>query len=492
MTDTTITIDILGHADFAAELRAKENVPGILKFYSAVQSIREKNPKRTLLLDAGDNFCDTLWDGKTIVEALTLLETDVMTLGNHEFDYGKDFLEATLAACPFPVLCANISEKETGNLVKGTLPYTLVDLDGMKLGIVGVTTEYTPYMVEKKAFLPYQIGSSAEACHKYIPELRSKGAEIIVVLAHHPFYINPEGVSGELIDLLHAVKDLQVDVMIGGHIPGDFASEVEGVSVLKGGFGGKSLPHLSLSFDTNTRKVTGKAFEMIDVMASAYDAHKPALNQFIETISREVEPYLTEVLGTLEEDLLMRLAFESPMGNFFADCARAAGKTELAYMNATSSGRILTAGDLNREKIITAMGFNDPIMVAGISGAQLYELFEMVYEPERFGNNAGLIHSGFVVEVDHHQAAGKKVQGIWLENGDPVLADQRYSICTSQYMASGGNGTAALAEQLQFEDTGIRMHDAIFDYVRTHKLIQRPAMGRLIFHGTPENDNSPF
>ena len=488
----TITLDILGHADYAAELRAKENVPGVSKFYGAIQSVRGQNPEGTLLLDAGDNFCDTLWDGKTIVEALTLLETDVMTLGNHEFDYGKDFLEATVAFCEFPVLCANVTEKATGNLVKGVLPYTILERQGVKIGIVGVTTEYTPYMVEKTAFLPYQIGSSAEACRKYIPEMRQKGAEIIVALTHHPFYIEEDGVSGELIELLDEIKDLEPDIMIGGHIPGDYAEVVDGIAVIKGGFGGRSLPHVRLSFDKGTRKVSQKTCGVIDVMGGSFPERKAELDSFIQGISADVEAYLNEVLGTLEEDLQMRLAFESPMGNFFADCARAAGKTQLAYMNATSSGRILTAGDLTREKITTAMGFNDPVMVAKITGAQLYELFEMVYEPERFGNNAGLIHSGFTVEVDHLQPAGRKVKGIWLENGEPVNRGESYSICTSQYMASGGNGTAALAEQLRFVDTGIKMHDAIFDYVRMRTPITSPALGRLIFHGVPENDNSPF
>lgn len=487
-----IIIDILGHADFAAELRAKENVPGMSKFYGAVQSVRGQNPDGTLLLDAGDNFCDTLWDGKTIVEALTHLGTDVMTLGNHEFDYGKDFLEAAVALCDFPVLCANVTEKATGNLVGGVRPYTILERKGVKIGVLGVTTEYTPFMVEKTAFLPYQISSSAKACRQYIPEMRQKGAEIIIILAHHPFYIQEEGVSGELIELLNQVKDLKPDVMIGGHIPGDYAAVLDGIGVVKGGFGGKSLPWVRLNFDAALRRVSSKTCAVIDVIGGSFPERKAELDRFIGAISAEVEEYLNEVLGVLEEDLPMRLAFESPMGNFFADCARAAVKTQLAYMNATSSGRILTAGDLTREKITTAMGFNDPVMVTSISGSQLYELFEMVYEPDRFGNNAGLIHSGFIVEVDHHQPAGRKVRGIWLENGEPVNREAEYSICTSQYMASGGNGTAALAEQLQFADSGIKMHTAIFDYVRANTPIKAPALGRLIFHGTPENDNSPF
>jgi 2',3'-cyclic-nucleotide 2'-phosphodiesterase (5'-nucleotidase family) len=110
-----IPIDILGHADYSARFKKSKDSPGLAVFATEIDRIREQNPNGTLLLDAGDQFCSRLWDGLSIVETLSFIGTDAMTLGNHEFDRGQAFLESCVVHADFPVLCANIVEKATVN-----------------------------------------------------------------------------------------------------------------------------------------------------------------------------------------------------------------------------------------------------------------------------------------------------------------------------------------------------------------------------------------
>ncbi|MEA5050559.1 MAG: 5'-nucleotidase C-terminal domain-containing protein [Oscillospiraceae bacterium] len=486
------TIDILGHADFGGSFRKCRRAPGLAAFYAAVRSVRSKNPDGTLLLDAGDNFCRQLWNGAEVAEGLALIGTDAMTLGNHEFDFGRDFLERAIAASRFPVLCANVREKETGLPVRGTAPTALFERRGIRIGVVGVTTEYTPYMVEASAFAPYAVSSAADACRKHIPALRDAGAQIVVVLAHEPFYIGENGVSGELIDLLSALGGLGVDAMIGGHIPGDYAGVVGGTAVVKGGFGGVSLPHIALDYDTGAGRVTARRCEVIDVAGGACGENSEAVGEFVRRVTGPYDYFFTEPLGTLTADMPMRLSAESPLGDFFADCVRETAGTQFAYMNATSAGRALAAGTLTRESVLDAMGFNDPILTARATGAQLRALFELVYEPARFGNNAGLIHAGFTAEIDNAAPAGRKVVSLRLPDGAPIERDAVYTVATSRYMASGGNDTGSCARALAWHDTGVKMNDSLFANIRARGTIEPPAPGRLVLHGRPENDNAPY
>ena len=485
-----VNIDILGHADFNGVFRECLNGPGLLRFYGAIESVRSLNPNRTLLIDVGDNISRSLWMGKDVMAGLQLIGTDVMTLGNHEFDYGKDFLEKAIENNPFPVLCANIFVKETDQGVRSTKPYVLLEKDGIKIGIIGLTTEYTPYMVEKSAFEPYYVKSAKDFMFEYVPLLRKMGAEVIIAATHFPFYTKPLG--GELIQFIDDTIDLGIDCYIGGHIPGDYNGIYKGAAVLKGGFGGCSLPHATLQFDTKTRMIVKKSTQIIDVEHGDFKVKNKKIEEFVERLTSPFANFFDEVIAFNENDLPMRLSYESPLGNFMSDCLRDTAGTQIAYMNATSCGGTLLKGNITQEHLMLCNRFNDPIKVTKVSGQDIWDLFELVYMPERYGNNASIIFSGLIVEVDNTKKSPHKIQKISLEDKTLLNLKAMYTIATSRYMASGGNDTSKFARRFEWEDIGIAMQQAMVDYVKKLKLIKTPKAGRLLMNGRPENDNAPF
>ena len=115
-----VKIDILNHADYGGEFREHDTAPGLSKFYDAIESVRANNRDYTLLLDSGDNINRIMWNGNDVFEGLALIGTDAYTLGNHEFDRGKERLEACIDYIKdeFPILCSNIVIKETGEFIK--------------------------------------------------------------------------------------------------------------------------------------------------------------------------------------------------------------------------------------------------------------------------------------------------------------------------------------------------------------------------------------
>ncbi|MHB9005248.1 MAG: bifunctional metallophosphatase/5'-nucleotidase, partial [Coriobacteriia bacterium] len=411
------------------------------------------------------------------------------TLGNHEFDHGQAFLEECIAHADYPILCSNITEKATGKLVRGAKPWVMLEKKGIKIGILGFTTEYTPYMVTAPMFAPYQVQACVPLAHQYIPEMRAAGAQIVIVLAHFPFYIDEDGnISGELYHVLANIPP--VDVFIGGHIPGDYADTVLNTAVLKGGFSGRSLPHARLWFDPERNEVVRKECRVHQTQTSGQV--KEVYRAFADQVTAPYQSFFETVLGTADEEWVLHLSEETKLGNFLADSMLEAAGTQLAYMNATSAGGSIHPGPVTAEDLTNVCGYNDPIYTAEITGRQLWDLLELVFVPERYGNNAGVLFSGFIVHVDHTQPAFHKIQSITLRDGTPVEPDRKYTIASSEYMASGGNDTSLIANALTWKKTEIRFWDAMFNYLRKYGRMHITPEQRMVEIGRPENNNAPF
>ncbi len=484
-----VTIRILSHADYSGQIRRNENASGLSYFKKAIDNIRNQDPEHTLLLDAGDNFKHVLWDHFVRQEVL-LLGTDVFELGNHEFDNGERELEKRIEEISdqVDVVCSNIVKKKDDSFIKGVKPYTILKKGDVTYGILGLCTEYTPYMVTSSMIEPFRVLDSVECARKYIPQMRSEGAEIIIVLTHFPFY---EDETGELFDVFNQIKDLKPDVMIGGHIPGDFAKVIDCCIITKAGFGGKSLGIATIEYDDTEKKIVSKKAEVLDVFHDQMEEDAETRDIVEETL----EPYnyyFDEVLADVTEDIPMRLDFESEMGNLIADAVRDYFHTDFAYFNCTSCGKRIPKGPLTRETISESMGFNDELYLSVYRGEDLYDLFEHVHVPERFGNNGNIFFSGICVKMDHTKPAGEKVVYITDPEGYKIQRNAVITVVTSEYMSSGGNDTKEIAKRVHWQNTHVRIHDVLAEYFRKIQKVEKKPLGRYPFIGTPENDNSPW
>ena len=116
-------------------------VGGTANLLGLINKFRSEE-KNVLVLNAGDDFQGTpissLTKGRSQIELMNLINPDAMTLGNHEFDYGRDALEENLKLAKFKVICANLWDKRKGNLF--TKPYTVKNLGKAKVGVIGLTT----------------------------------------------------------------------------------------------------------------------------------------------------------------------------------------------------------------------------------------------------------------------------------------------------------------------------------------------------------------
>lgn len=220
------------------------NEVGLAKTAVLIEQARAEQPNN-LLFDNGDLIQGTPLGGYKVtvdkletgelhlaLAALQSMEFDASTLGNHEFNYGLDYLDLVLEESPFPVLNANVYDAETEQ--NRYTPYVIFDkevIDGhgeahnLKVGVIGVVA---PGILRwDRAHLERKVTAedAADTVEKFIPEMKGQGADIIVVLSHSG--IGDENHDKGEDDVAYQITALEgVDAVLTGHnhavFPGDF------------------------------------------------------------------------------------------------------------------------------------------------------------------------------------------------------------------------------------------------------------------------------
>lgn len=203
---------------------------GLARVASAVRAIRaEGNP--TLLLDSGDTiqgsptqalvFAGRIGDGSDpIVRAMNLLGYDAIAIGNHEFDFGLERLEASRKQARFPWLSANTLGKDGEPAFP---PYAVKEIAGVRVGILGLVTPHVANWESPALLGPLRFGDSVEAARRYLSVLRDREhCDLVVVIAHEGFERDPatgreRPDNGENQAYALATEVEGIDLLLSGH-----------------------------------------------------------------------------------------------------------------------------------------------------------------------------------------------------------------------------------------------------------------------------------
>lgn len=190
------TSDLHGNIiGYSYEDNKESNNNGMARVYTYVQEERKENPN-LLLIDGGDTIQGTIMtddlynkrpeEKHPVMEAMNYMGYDVMTLGNHEFNWGIQTMKAIMKQAKFPVLAANVKDKK-GNYVTG-LGHTIIKRDGVKIAIIGVVTPNVPiWDGGKEGIEEHTYEAASVAVAREIDKIGNK-ADIIVVTAHMGLY----------------------------------------------------------------------------------------------------------------------------------------------------------------------------------------------------------------------------------------------------------------------------------------------------------------
>ncbi|MFX1369656.1 MAG: bifunctional metallophosphatase/5'-nucleotidase, partial [Promethearchaeota archaeon] len=210
-----------------------------------------------LILSGGDHNSGpavaTLSKGEAVIDVMNAMNFSAAAIGNHEFDFGYEWMEYHKEIADFPLLACNIYDEGTTNLANFTVPYVVQEHAGIKVGIIGLTTITSVYV---KYDQDYDFGDYELALRNYIDDVESEGADIVIALTH----IQPS----ELVNLASSVDDLGIELFLGGHMEGPLVTAVGNSLILAAGHYAKQYARIVLSIDNITKSIVSKTAVLID------------------------------------------------------------------------------------------------------------------------------------------------------------------------------------------------------------------------------------
>ena len=508
-----VFIRVLGINDFHGELLTRPSELGgktrqlggaaVLAEYIATASA---DPKHTLLLFAGDSIgasppvsgllrdeptmaflneltkdqgdCPRLTPGWGATPGPAVTRCHVLaTLGNHEFDRGTLELERLLYGGSHPggpvlghdwqgtklaYLAANVERRE-GHvpLLPGS---AIVNLDGAKIGIIGIVTSETPGLVvtgriAELAFLP-----EAEAINAEVVKLKSAGVKTILLVIHEglqapvtPQWVSPlvlDEVHGRLVDILRGLEG-GIDVVIAGHthklnnvlVPlkdGKFALVTQALS------GGSGMSLIDLTIDRATGTVIAKSARVALVFGDSGVGTQPVkrIAKLVAEAGKAVAPIVARPIGVAAATLTRAEtpSGESPLGNLLAEADRAAAGSDFAFVNAGGVRADIEAGPITFGTLYSVRPFGNKVMRVTLTGAQVLALLEQQWSGRHEAVPRYLRPAGLRYVFDLRRAPGRRVIAAWDAKNQPLDPAHRYSVAVNDFLLGGGDFYPVLAE----------------------------------------------
>lgn len=440
-------ITILHTNDTHAHVVANDKEMGFAKLAGIIDQYRASNPN-TLLLDDGDTVHGTtfatLVNGESIVKVINKLRYDAMVPGNHEFNYGWKHLVELSKEIQFPVLSANIKQTDGTRLFK---PYVIKEVDGVKIGIIGLTTPETAYKTNPKNVEGIQFTDPAAEAKAAVDEIRSK-VDVVVVLGHLGQDASSKDTS------LKVVKEVPgIDIFIDGHshtvLEKGLVSD-NGTLIASAGEYTKYLGVVDLWVDGG--KVTQKQAKLIDSTQAVDVQPNAEIAALIASIQKDQEPILKEVVTQTSVDLegareKVR-ASETNLGDLLTDAMRDVSGADVALTNGGGIRASIKTGTVTKGDIITVLPFGNQIVTLKVKGSDIQAALEngTASYPEPSGGFPQV--SGISFKIDTSATKGSRVHSI-LIGGKILDPEATYTLATNDFTAVGGDQYTMFAKYPQ-------------------------------------------
>ena len=474
---------------------------GLAKIASKIKEIRKKT-EVGLLIDNGDliqgtpltyHYCKVSSEGiNPMIEILNHLEYDAMVVGNHEFNYGKEILYRAQKESRFPWLSANILKEEDGQCVFGK-PYIVKEIKGgIKLGVIGITTQYIPNWEDEKHIRGITFEDSVNAVERWVNHLRNIEQVDVVIVSYHGGFerdINTNEIvrkctgENQAFEICERVKG--IDVLLTGHqhkvIENRF---INNVLVLQPGSHGRYIGVVNIVMKfTDKWRVKTKSSRVMPVKDSAED---PEIVSLVKDYERKVQLWLDKPIGIIkggmeiENPLKARLR-ESAMAEFInkvqmkatgADISCASlfiedikGLKEKVTMRDIVSNYIYP----NTLRVLRVRGYD--IKAALERSATYFERYEgkEVVVKKKEGKEAFQPYNydmweGIEYKINISKEEGNRIEGLKY-SGKPLNLEDEFEVVMNNYRAAGGGEYTMFKDKPVVREIPTDVSELIANYI---------------------------
>ncbi len=467
---------------------------GILKIGSYMKK-DELNYDASLKIDCGDliqgsAFTHYLYknDIKTnpIIEGLENIKYDTYVLGNHEFNYGLDYLKKSYNPVSDKIINANIQ-----GLNFNTKPYKIFEFDGFRIGCIGFTTSFIPNWERECNIKGLIFNNPVQMYAKYEKELK-ENTDFIIVCYHGGFEksiednikpteaLTKENQGSELLE-----KFDSIDMILSGHQHRSFITKIDNRICSQPLNNGQNFTKIVI--DTETKQIN---YELIDVKNIDIEIDEKLQNIF-EEVESKLQVYLDEEIGKFDKDIIVDDIFDArlnghPIINFLHEVHLEVGKADFCALSLFDS-TIGFKQNVTIRDVLINYPYPNTLKTLKIKGKDLKEAIEKAATYFVIENNNVVVNrdflepkvqhynydifGGLTYEIDLNKEFGNRVVSM-KKNGEDIDLQQYYTIVMNNYRASNTSIYPSYEGAEVVCEVNIDMSEIIIDYIQDKKKIK--------------------
>ncbi|HXN82293.1 MAG TPA: bifunctional UDP-sugar hydrolase/5'-nucleotidase [Myxococcales bacterium] len=513
------TSDLVGGADWFAG------------YLAAIRAEAKENSAAVIVLDAGDMFQGTLisnaFKGKSVVDTYDALGVTAAAVGNHEFDFGIPVLEQRIREAHYPILLANAFNKGTRTRPKWAHPTALVEVDGVKVGIIGLATVETPLVTNPLFVQDLEFAPGGPIAAQLADELHAQGATVVLVTAHAgPLSSTPPRPDSQSDQEAQRIAEAcrgRIDGIVSGHnhtAVGPPPLTVAGIPIVQAGSRLTRFSVIDLDLDATghaTAKHVNEGTEPQDggpqLLAHTKKDGSPAtwrgrpvtadatIAELVHGYDQQVAQRRETRLGSTEV-ALQKGGPDDLLGNFAADALRSGAggglKAPYAFQNPgglriveipagpISFGQIFDLSPFDNEEVIVTLKASDirdalesilragkgPLKVSGLT----YTIDWTRHDPKRKLSSEP---AGSIVTEVVDLASGRplcRTESCTQTKCQSTCAGGEYPVAVTDFLANGGDGMELLKDKPR-QVSKVLARDILIAFLREHDPITAALLG---------------
>jgi 2',3'-cyclic-nucleotide 2'-phosphodiesterase (5'-nucleotidase family) len=430
------TTDLHGRVVPTSTYEGLDDVGGFARCASCIRQWRRESP-HSLTVDVGDVVQGTAFSfadgGVAMIELFNRLGYDAWTLGNHDFDWGPEKLGAMLEQSAAPVLTANLARGASNSGAfegawKKVAPWTIRDVGGFRVGLVGLITPGLPYWLPPELLDGTDVTDPIASLKGAVAAVRGERVDAVVVMGHMGWRFNDD-YANPVRSLLRDVEG--VDVYLAGHSHQNQPSwTMHDVLCSQASYYGIHCGRIDLTFDLESRKlVDRRAFTLLmddrfplDPAVMAFAG--PGLEAADENLRREVATVTARISGKGRGSGVVTLLCET----FAAALAKRGRRVDGVFHGTFGSGD-LEPGRLTVADCWRIIPYENMLVTAEVTAA---DVVQIVAEDARQKDSDRTLWPFEVVAGADGRPASLRLEGM------EVPPDRRLVIGFNAYDAQSG------------------------------------------------------
>jgi 5'-nucleotidase / UDP-sugar diphosphatase len=372
---------------------------GMMGLWKEKEGYTEDGPY--LVLSGGDMWTgpaiSTWTQGEAMAAVMNAMDYSAAAIGNHEFDFKIEGLNARIEQSEFPFLSANIRNKTTGEIPDFATPFIVKQVNDIKIGVIGLTTTSTPLSTFPDHVEDYNFINYETALQEFVPKMKQAGAELLIIAGHICY--------PEIMNLLASAKELGITMIGGGHCGTVISENINDISINMTGASMYNYSKIEMTFDTAGDTIVSLKQNIIENIGGTPDNE---IKSIVSYWQDQVNVTLSQVIGYTNTEITRN---SHAMFNMVTDSwLFAYPSADISCTNAGGIRQSIPAGEITLGTIVGVLPFENNIIKLELTGSQVKDV------------------TGNLI------VGGMTRYGYKLSDGTSIEDNQTYRVLTTDYL----------------------------------------------------------